>query len=197
MKSCFGVCLIALAGCGSNDGEPPSDPYAPIPIAGSRCGAVAQRHAVGVWDHVPQCSPITYASNPPSWGDHYDFWAAYGEFTTPVAHGFSVHNLEHGSVVVSHHCPDAGCDVDLEAARAWIRSLRVDDFCLAQGLGTPRVLLTPDPELDSPWAASAWGYTLRADCFEPAVFSDFYAAHVGRGPEDVCSAGTTEPPDCG
>ena len=104
--------------------------------------------------HVPECSPVTYATNPPSWGDHYDFWAAYGEFTTAVAHGFWVHNLEHGSVVVTHHCPD-GCDADLEAARAWIGSLRVDAFCLAQGLSTPRALLTPDPELDTPWAASA------------------------------------------
>jgi hypothetical protein len=197
MRSCLGLSLIALAACSStHTTEGPSGSYTPIPIAGSRCGAVVQQHPIAGASHVPECSPVSYATNPPASGDHYPTWAAYGEYATPLARGFWVHNLEHGSVVVSYGC-DGACDADLESARSWMSALRVDDFCLRQGLATPRALLTPDPELDTTWAASAWGFTLRADCFEPEVFGDFYDAHVGRGPEDICTAGTTDPPDCG
>jgi hypothetical protein len=166
-------------------------------VPGSRCNAVVQRHPIEDSSHVPECSPVTYATNPPSSGNHYGSWAGYGEYATPLARGFWVHNLEHGSVVVSYDCFDETCGADLEAARGWLGAQRVDDFCLRQGSGKPRLLLTRDPELEATWAASAWGATLVAGCFEPAVFTDFYQAHVGQGPENICAAGSSQPPDCG
>jgi hypothetical protein len=54
------------------------------------------------------------------------------------------------------------------------------------------VLLVPDPKLDVRWAASSWGFTLRADCFDAAAFSDFYVKHAGQplAPEyTLCSTG--------
>jgi hypothetical protein len=53
-------------------------------------------------------------------------------------------------------------------------------------------LLVPDPKLDARWGASAWGFTLRARCFDPAVFTAFYEAHAGgaEAPEAVlCATG--------
>jgi hypothetical protein len=52
------------------------------------------------------------------------------------------------------------------------------------------VILTPDPKLDVPWAASAWGHTLRSDCFDRDAFESFFDAHAGNGPEEVCTPGT-------
>jgi hypothetical protein len=53
--------------------------------------------------------------------------------------------------------------------------------------GRRRIL--PDPGLSTPWAASSWGFTLTADCFEPSVFRSFVAAHRDTGvtPELICS----------
>src|ERR1044071_1193959 len=34
--------------------------------------------------HVETCSPVQYATNPPSGGDHWGFWAAYAKYTSAV-----------------------------------------------------------------------------------------------------------------
>lgn len=152
------------------------------------CGAVEQEQALAEGVHVVECTPITHATNPPSSGEHYPVWAPYGEQTFALPRGYWVHNLEHGAVVVTYHCEE-GCEEDLAAARAWLASLEPDATCSA---GPARVLLVPDPLLDVQWAASAWGYTLRANCFDAETFSAFYEAHVGQPPApeaSICTAG--------
>ena len=54
---------------------------------------------------------------------------------------------------------------------------------------TGRVVMTPDHLLDSRWAASSWGFTLTADCFEPDVFQRFITSHRAHGAEPYCNAG--------
>jgi len=49
------------------------------------------------------------------------------------------------------------------------------------------MLLTPDPGIPTRWAASAWGYSLTADCFEPEVFKSFAEEYRGLGPEQICA----------
>jgi hypothetical protein len=69
-----------------------------------------------------------------------------------------------------------------------IDALPADPSCDA---ATPRrVLLTPDPLLDVRWGVSAWGSTLAANCVDTERFRQFYLDNVGRGPEDLCNAGT-------
>ena len=55
--------------------------------------------------------------------------------------------------------------------------------------GTPprRIVMLPNPDLDVRFAASAWGFTLKADCFDSTAFASFVADHYGHGPEAVCS----------
>jgi hypothetical protein len=66
-----------------------------------------------------------------------------------------------------------------------------DPECTALGQGVRhRVVMTPDPKLDVPFAASAWGYTLRAQCFDATAFDAFARAHYGQGPEDLCEQGS-------
>ena len=36
---------------------------------------------------------------------------------------------------------------------------------------------------------TAWTWTLQADCFDEAGFTQFYADHYGHGREIVCSGG--------
>jgi hypothetical protein len=164
---------------GSYDASAPTGP----------CEAVEQEEAIEGFDHVAVCSYVVYGTKPPSSGDHYPIWAAYKTYSAPIPEGFFVHNLEHGTVVLTYNCP-AGCDSDVAAAQTMLDALPADPECAAQGSAVRRrSLMTPDPNLDVAFAASAWGWTLRAKCFDPVAFQAFALKHYNQGREDICADG--------
>jgi len=55
--------------------------------------------------HVPDGSPITYASYPPTSGPHYPAPASWGTYDSPLEEGRFVHNLEHGGIAILYKCP--------------------------------------------------------------------------------------------
>jgi uncharacterized protein DUF3105 len=190
-SSASGIAIVALgvvlAACGSS--AAPTSPNGqgvdarPPPGDGPTCAAIVQSHPIEGNLHEPVCSPLSYGTNPPSSGNHYAIWASYRTYTQPFLPGFWVHCLEHGAVVIVYNCPD-GCADDVARAQALIDALPAD-------CGTPprRVVMLPNPDLDVRFAASTWGFTLRADCFDSAVFASFVADHYGHGPEAVCADG--------
>lgn len=196
------VSTLSIGACSSNgatrrDASSDAPNYDAEPVDGSACGAVIQQHPIEGFTHVPVCSPVSYGTNPPSSGNHYPIWAAYREYSTPVPPGFWVHDLEHGAVVITYNCP-SGCAADLAKARAFIAALPVDPLCSQSGGPQRRIVMTPDPSLDVEFAASSWGWTLKASCFESAVFAQFVAAHYGHGREVTCADGyDLEAPDGG
>ncbi len=160
----------------------------PGPVDGSACQAVIEEHVIVPTNHVDTCSYLTFSTNPPSSGPHYGTWPAYGTYVDPVPRGFSLHALEHGAIVFSYNCP-SGCAAEVAQAQALIDALPTDPLCVPPD-PPRRVILTPDPKLDVKWAAASWGWTLKASCLEPALFSAFYLARFGQGPEQVCADGT-------
>jgi Protein of unknown function (DUF3105) len=132
-------------------------------------------------NHVVACSTACYGTVPPSSGNHYPIWPVYKAYDQPVPWGFLVHGLEHGAIVVVYNCP-CDCPEEVAAAKAWIAGLPTDGSCGEP----PRVVLAPDPTLDVRWAASAWGWTLRAATFDPAAFQTFFSAHYDHGRESIC-----------
>jgi hypothetical protein len=103
----------------------------------------------------------------------------------PVPWGNLVPALEHGAVVIVYNCGgDTACQDDIGRAQAFIDALPPDPDCPGH-----RVILAPDPTLPVRWAASAWTWTLQADCFDLTSFTQFYADHYGHGREVVCSGG--------
>jgi hypothetical protein len=164
------------------------------------CAAVEQQHAIEGQSHVQECSPIAYGTKPPSSGNHYDAWAAFKVYSNPIPPGYWVHDLEHGAVVLTYNCPD-GCDADVAAAVTMLNALAPDPLCLSTATVPRRTIMTPDPNLDVRFAASAWGFTLRANCFDTDVFRSFIDRHYGAGPESVCGGGvdlaTGVQPGCG
>lgn len=197
-RLCLVLCLVLGSACGkvaSDEGEPDAPSYAASALTGP-CAAVVQQHAIEGRTHVPVCSGVEYGTKPPSSGNHYPIWAAYQNYTTAVPEGFWVHNLEHGTIVLSYNCPD-GCYGDVAAAAQMLAGLPQDGECVSLGEGVyRRTLMTPDPTLDVRFAASAWGWTLRANCFDPVVFQAFAMAHYNQGPEDICENGEVAP-TCG
>jgi hypothetical protein len=223
----LGLVLLQIAGCGSSGQtdtkvvDPPSKQDAstePRPglDAGDGDGGVGDAGDAAITPgdctptietqplvdspHIPVCSPVTYAHNPPASGPHYPNWAAYGEYDFALPRGYWLHNVEHGSVVLAYNCPQ-GCADDVARARAWMQNMLADPYCGAQG-GEKRVLLLPDPLLDVTWAAIAWGVTLKASCFDAETFQAFFTSNAGKGPENVCSSGVDfraqrPPANCG
>lgn len=175
MRSHFSLVVgtLGLVGCGGA-----SD----LPDDGGACNVVVASHAIEGQQHVPDCSPLTFESNPPSSGNHYQQWGAFGVYENPLPRGNWVHNLEHGSVVFTYNCPD-GCDDEIESAKAMLSELAPDEC------GERRVLLVPDPKLDVTWGASAWGYNLRSDCLDEGRMKSFFKSRIDKGPEGVCAPG--------
>lgn len=145
--------------------------------------------------HVDFDADIQWSSNPPSSGPHFPIWAAYQAYTTPVPRGYYVHDEEHGAVVFLYNCADAGdagCpDVAAELQKA-SDSIPNDPLCDPDAEGVRvRYVLTPDPLIDVPVAAAAWGWTYKAECVDLPTLEAFANAHYAMGPEDFCSNGTT------
>lgn len=156
--------------------------------AAGSCSVDVAEHPLSAGIHVTECSAIEYTTNPPSSGEHYGVWAAYQNYDFALPRGYWVHALEHGAVVITYNCDD-GCSDEVEQVKSFIDDLPPDPRCSAAGL-EHQIILTPDPLLDTRWAMSSWGFTLRADCVDEDAFERFYLDHFGHGPEDLCGGGT-------
>ena len=165
--------LVGCGGMGTGNGNP--------------CNVVVESQPNGGHVHTPDCTPVTYASNPPSSGTHYPTWAMYKTYSAPVPWGFLVHCLEHGAIDIVYNCAD-GCLDEVAQAQALIDGLAPDTACDGAPMKT---VLAPDPNLDVRWAASAWTWTLRATCFDSQALASFVAAHYqGPDTEAACGGGS-------
>jgi hypothetical protein len=143
--------------------------------------------------HVPIGTDIQWDSNPPSSGPHYPIWAAYQAYTSPVPRGYYVHDEEHGAVVFLYNCGDAGCPGFVAGLQAASDAIPDDPLCTDAGEGVRvRTVITPDPLIDVPLAAAAWGWVYKAQCLDEPTLRDFALQHYGNGPEVLCGNGTTQ-----
>jgi hypothetical protein len=172
------------------DGSEPLDgPYFPD----ASCPVEIDSPPLLTASHVPIGTDIQWDSNPPSSGAHFPVWAAYTAYTSPVPRGYYVHNEEHGAVVLLYQCGDASCPDVAAALQAVSDSLPDDPLCLQRGEGVRvRTVLSPDPLLDVPVAAAAWGWVYRAQCVDLPTLEAFAHEHYGQGPEVLCDDGTTQ-----
>jgi hypothetical protein len=154
-------------------------------VDGAQCTAVIEQHPDEGAFHISCTTATEYQTQPPSSGSHFGCWPEYRTFAEPVPWGNLVHALEHGAMVIVFNCGAAGCPEETIRAQAFINNLPADPVCTSH-----RIILAPDPTLPVRWAATAWTWTLRADCFDEAAFGQFYADHYGHGLEAVCGGGT-------
>lgn len=132
---------------------------------------------------VTQTSP-KWNTDPPSSGAQNDQPAVWGSYEDPVPLAQTVHNLEHGGVVI-HYGPKVP-DADVEA----IRNFYNDD---PNGL-----IVAPLPKLGDKIALAAWttedgatgpagergqGFLAKCTRFDKDAFSAFLDEHRFKGPE--------------
>ncbi len=182
------------------------------------CSVVIDAPALLESPHVDIGTPIQYPTNPPASGPHYPIWAAFQEFSTPVPRPYWVHSLEHGAVVLLYNCAklgagdggapadasdedattaeasvDAGnaCEELVANLRALMNALPDDPLCDKDAGPSKRIILTPDPLIDHPVAAAAWGWVYNGDCFDRPSLEQFAKDHYAKGTENFCSNGQT------
>jgi uncharacterized protein DUF3105 len=144
--------------------------------------------------HVDLNTDVQWSSNPPSSGPHYAVWAAFQAYSFPVSRLYYVHDLEHGAIVFLYQCGDAGCPDIVQGLQAASDAIPDDPLCAAEGQGVRvRTVITPDPLIDVPVAAAAWGWTYKAECLDLPTLKQFALDHYGQGPETLCAQGDPNP----
>jgi len=160
------------------------------------CPPVVAVHASLGGDHVATNDGVTYNSNPPSSGPHCGALGRYAVFgqSKPLPSCNYLHNMEHGAVVLLYKC--AGECPEIVAALSGVRDQIVDSECTF----TKRVILTPDPNLNTLVAAAAWTTTWTSDCVNDdalASLTTFIRDNLGgagSAPEgNLCGDGSITP----
>ncbi|AFY73579.1 Protein of unknown function (DUF3105) [Synechococcus sp. PCC 7502] len=124
--------------------------------------------------HIPEGERVTYNSNPPTSGSHYQIPAAWGIYSSnPPVDERLVHNLEHGGIIISYN-PDLIKTEDLEKVKAQARELRAVN---------PRLIVVPRTSIDTAIALTAWGYLQKLQGYDSQAIKTFYDAHIARSPE--------------
>lgn len=161
----------------------------PEPVDAS-CAVSTTADIVVPGTHVPEDTFPAYATNPPSSGPHYPRWANFQEYDHPVLDGYLVHSMEHGAVVLYYRCAMKDLCPDVAAALRAVRDQVATDPGCDPSIRV-RVILVPRPDLDVPVAATAWGFTYKAQCVDAPSLSAFIRDHYAHATEDFCAPGIT------
>jgi hypothetical protein len=177
-----------LGGLGGSAG-PPADENCGAPKGACELFECAPTQLTG--DHVATCSVLEPTTNPPVSGPHYSVWAQFGIYDQAIADGFFIHSLEHSAVALLYDC-DAAAKAGLDCVELrqslldFYEAFPADPLCS----DVPnRLIVAPRPGLGVPFAAAAWGYYLRGNCFDADQVSAFVAAHYGMNYENICNTG--------
>jgi uncharacterized protein DUF3105 len=146
-----------------------------------------QALAAGVHISDPDQTPKTWNSFPPTSGPHYGQWVIWGDYEEPVRLTESVHNLEHGGIVIFY-----GKDVSSAQIDQLRRFYRDDPVAM---------LLAPLPRLNDKIALTAWNAPhaekpgearkdargILAECtsFDEDAFKAFRQTYRFQGPERI------------
>lgn len=124
-------------------------------------------------------------SSPPTSGPHYGQNAVWGAYDEEVPLVQTVHNLEHGGVII-HYGPDVP-DAEVSALRDWYAELDDPNGLVISPLSTNDAKLTLSawtaPEVVSSSGAGEFGWLASCTEFDAGAFEAFVEAHRYKGPE--------------
>ena len=133
-----------------------------------------------ITDRTHTIVDVTYPQNPPAGGAHAPMWLACGAYDEPVRDENAVHDLEHGTVWITHD-PDLSDD---------------DVAALAEQL-PDNGILSPREGLPSPVVVTVWGAQLQLDGADDqrlGLFLEEYGdGHTAPEFGASCQGGTPDP----
>ena len=120
-----------------------------------------------------------YNSNPPTSGWHVgSMIAPWGISAEPIDDRISVHNIEHGGIIIHYkQSLEANTVTELKALAT---EFQRQNSCIVM---VPR----PDDQMSAPIIMTAWNYLLPLQSFDKVSMTQFFADRVGNGPEKNCS----------
>jgi hypothetical protein len=120
-----------------------------------------------------------YNSNPPTSGWHVGSMVSpWGIQAEAVDDRVSVHNIEHGGIII-HYNPSLP-ETSVTELRAIAAEFQRQNPCV---LMVPR----PDDKMEAPIVMTAWNYLLPLQTVDKASMTQFFADRVGKGPEKNCT----------
>jgi Protein of unknown function (DUF3105) len=120
-------------------------------------------------DHVQDGTDVKYKTSPPTSGNHWAIPAVWNAYDSPIEQERSVHNLEHGGIILQY-----GKDVP----ETTVNELR--EFYQSDPNG---LLLAPLPSLNNQIAVTAWTKLAKCRTFDQGAFEAFRDEFRAKGPE--------------
>ncbi|HWL32523.1 MAG TPA: DUF3105 domain-containing protein [Gaiellaceae bacterium] len=122
-------------------------------------------------------------SNPPTSGPHYGEWVVWDFYDEEVPLVKSVHNLEHGGVVI-HYGPQVP-QSEVEQLRAFYGDDPNGLLVAALPSNGDKITLSAwtAPDAETGTADRGRGWLARCTAFDEDAFSTFIEAHRYKGPE--------------
>jgi len=130
-------------------------------------------------DSVADPLPVAYNSNPPTSGWHVgNTLAPWGIQFQPIDDKISVHNIEHGGIIIHYRASLDSADVQ-----------KLDTLARELQRRNPCVVMVPRPDdlIDAPVVVTAWNYLMPLADVDTAKITSFFESRIGRGPEQVCT----------
>jgi hypothetical protein len=184
------VATLAACGGGDNGGDTSSTPE--TTASTGPCTEIEEVDVPAFGNHENRdFTAADYPTNPPAGGDHNPTPLDAGQFyTDPPRLGEAVHLLEHGAVI--------GWTNDLSAAD---QKAVEDEFNDVFQDGYYQLAVVENPELDVPFALSAWGALQKCDEVDTSVIRPFveewYASpKSGESNSFACNGEARQLPPC-
>jgi hypothetical protein len=190
----LGVAALALAACGGGDDPDATSTAAPGAGEATASGSCSEVEEVDVplsGQHDDRdFTAADYETNPPAGGDHNPTPLQAGTFyTEPPRLGEAVHLLEHGGVI------------------GWTNRLSADDLRAVEDAfddvfqdGYYQLATVENPDLEVPFALSAWGALQKCESVDTSVIRPFveqwYASPKSAEGGLACQGAARQLPNC-
>jgi len=170
------ILALALAACGGSESPSIVQPSAIAVPAGEACTEQLKLAEAPSRDHVAATQRVQYATNPPTSGEHWSAPAGpvpTGVYDRPLPDEATVHNLEHGHVIVHHNGVPEDALAQIEAI------VRADPI---------QMVMVPRPSMDHMLALTSW--TVIQVCDEMPddpieLVRSFVQANRDNAPESI------------
>lgn len=145
--------------------------------------------------HVQIGTEVTYNSDPPTSGKHYEDWVRSGVYDKPRDDRNLVHSLEHGYVIMHYKCNilvEQSTEATISAQATASGQLDNQNQCderknhltkIYESKGKHKLIIVPRSNLDTNFALTAWNYKDKLNDFDASRIEKFIDAHLNMGPE--------------
>lgn len=128
--------------------------------------------------HVPDDTVLSYITNPPASGPHFETPAETGYYCAALNAGHWVHSLEHGYCVLlfdENHPKAAACKSLL--------SVLPMVFPPNPTFGNVKLVVTPYSGLVHPFCMVTWNRQYYLEDIDLAAMTEFYSSYIDKAPE--------------